>query len=122
VQLKTFADRLHSGNFEIARASWFGDYPDPTTWLDKMRTGNGNNDGEWSNERFDKLLEQASTQQGQQRMQTLREAEAVLLQEQPLALIYYYKNVYVYDPDKVTGLEPTGWSRWQFSRVRVKNE
>jgi oligopeptide transport system substrate-binding protein len=120
VPLKQFRDRLASGRFEIARASWFGDYPDPTTWLQKMSTGDGNNDGRWSNERFDQLLQQASGQTGAQRMQTLREAERVLLQEQPLALIYYYKNVYVYDPEQVSGLEPTGWSRWPLDQVSVQ--
>jgi len=120
VQANTYADRLDNGEFEIARAAWFGDYPDPTTWLNKMTSDNQNNDGRWQNEQFDQLLQKASRQTGETRMQTLREAEKVLLQAQPLALIYYYKNVYVCDPARVTGLEPTGWSRWQLEQVSVE--
>jgi oligopeptide transport system substrate-binding protein len=120
VQGKTFADRLSNGQFAIARASWFGDYPDPTTWLDKLTSDDGNNDGGWSDEKYDAFIEQAAQQTGKARRQTLRGAEARLLRKQPLALIFQYKSLFFYRPDQVSGLEPTGWHRWQLEKVNVE--
>ena len=31
--------RIHH-NFDVSRAGWYGDYPDPTTWLDLARSDN----------------------------------------------------------------------------------
>ena len=119
-QGKAFGTQLEEGNFTIARASWFGDYPDPTTWLAKMSTGSGNNDCGWSNPEFDALLEKAEGETDpQRRMQLLRDAEALLLKEQPMAMMYQYVNVYLWDPQRVDGLEANKWARWRFTGVRV---
>lgn len=120
---KSFADRLKNRDYTIARASWFGDYPDPTTWLDKMATGNGNNDAGWSNSEYDALLAKARTQSDpEQRMATLREAEAIVLEEAPMALLYQYVNIYLWDPEKVKGLEMNAWGRWDLHKVEVVEE
>jgi len=120
VPVKVFSQRLKSGNYTIARASWFGDYPDPTTWLQKMTTGDGNNDCKWSNERFDALIKKADLMpRGPQRTALLREAEAILLEEQPMALLYQYVLLYLID-EKLEGLEPNAWNRFRFEDVKVK--
>ena len=41
---KFYSEDLVHGKFMIARGRWYGDYGDPTTFLDISRTGNGNND------------------------------------------------------------------------------
>ncbi len=43
-EVKSFAEDKKTHKFMVCRASWFGDYGDPTTFLDMMVTGNGNND------------------------------------------------------------------------------
>ena len=116
-----FAERLDNGKFWIARAGWIGDYPDPTTWLTTRSSDSQNNDANWSNQRYDQLLEKAATQQGQTRMQTLRKAERVLVEEQPMALLYFYVNVDMFDPKRVRGIEPTPWPRWQIERFEVNS-
>ena len=35
-------DDLYDHNFMVSRAGWYGDYPDPQTFLDINRTGDGN--------------------------------------------------------------------------------
>src|SRR5688500_12397848 len=85
VETKVLGQRLKSQDFTIARASWFVDYPDPTTWLQKMSTGDGNNDCRWSNAEFDALLARAATEADPtRRLGYLREAEGILLDEQPM--------------------------------------
>ena len=119
VRDKTFADRLDNGEFSIARAAWIGDYPDPTTWLNKMRADSNNNDARWHNKQYDALLDKAEDQHGERRRQTLRQAERLLVREQPMAMLFHYVSVDVYDPERVKGLNPGAWPRWELERVRV---
>jgi len=109
---KAFGTQLKEGDYTIARASWFGDYPDPTTWLQKMTTADGNNDCKWSNAKFDALVAKADTMpRGAERLAVLREAEALLLREQPMALLYQYVNLYLADPDELEGVRFNAWHR-----------
>ena len=57
---KTFAeDKVHR-RYMIARAGWYGDYNDPTTFLDVFRSDNGNNDAGYDNPVYDDLLDRAA--------------------------------------------------------------
>ena len=119
VETKSFAERLKRQDYTIARASWFGDYPDPTTWLDRMHSRDHNNDTRWSNQRFDGLLAEAEKETDRaRRLAILREAEGVLLEDSPMALIYQYVSIYLISP-KVEGLEPNPWHRWRLRNARV---
>ena len=42
-ETKTFAEQKKNHRFIICRAGWFGDYTDPTTFLDMFTSSNGNN-------------------------------------------------------------------------------
>lgn len=120
VEVNSFKDRLKNQEYTIARASWFGDYPDPTTWLGKMHSTDLNNDCRWSNSEFDALLAKAASERDpEKRMTMLEEAEAALLRDQPMALIYQYINLYLYDPAKVDGIIDTPWHRYQLEKVKV---
>lgn len=119
VETKAFSDRLKSRDYTIARASWFGDYPDPTTWLDKMQSRDNNNDPGWANDRYDALLARAAAEpDNAARMALLRDAEAILLRECPMALIYQYVSIYLIKPG-VDGLTPNAWARWELESAAV---
>lgn len=120
-EVSVFGDRLRNHDFTIARAGWFGDYLDPTTFLDKFRTGNGNNDAAYSNPQFDRLIRQAEAEMiPAKRMVILQEAEKLMLSEQPIAPINQYVNLHVFDPQRVQGLHLNPWNfrRLEFVRVR----
>ena len=93
-ETKTFAQDKAKHNFHIARASWYGDYADPTTFLDVFATGNGNNDSGYSNPAYDNLLAAAAQcQDAARRMEILAQAETMLVKEEfPLIPIYQYTN------------------------------
>ncbi len=123
VEVRSFSQRLKTHDYTIARASWFGDYRDPTTWLDKMSTGNGNNDCQYTNPDYDALLQQASTQlTPATRMQTLQKAEAIMLSEHPMAMIFQYINIDLYRPDRVTNLHTNAWNKLRLELVSVREE
>jgi len=100
-ETKTFADDKSNHRFMIARAGWYGDYGDPTTFLDLLTTGNGNNDSAWSNARYDALIRQACRQRDRKRrMRILAEAEALAMcDEMPILPLYHYVNLYAYRPN-----------------------
>ncbi len=105
-EIKIFRDDLKDKRYMTARAGWFGDYGDPTTFLDINYSTDGNNDRAYNNPVFDDLLDRASVElDPEKRMAMLSEAERILIEEDlPLVPIFHYATIYMFDPHKITGL------------------
>jgi len=103
---KFYKDDLKQGKFMIARGRWYGDYSDPTTFLDINQSDNGNNDRGFSSPRVDGLLEDASKELDPiARMRKLEECERVLMEDElPLVPICQLVQLYMYEPGKLKGL------------------
>jgi len=97
-EMKSFDEDKTNHRFVVCRASWYGDYSDPTTFLDMMVTDNGQNDAGFSNNDYDRLMRQANECRNQkQRLEILAKAEKMLVQEQlPFLPVYYYVNLLAY--------------------------
>lgn len=96
---RTYLQRRASGDFELARAVWIGDYAEPSTFLDLWTSDSGNNWAGWASKAYDARMEaarQATTVDA--RMARYAEAEAVLLEEQAVLPLYHYVTVYLKDP------------------------
>lgn len=123
VESKISNARSRVQDYTIRRASWYGDYADPTTWLDIRRADDENNTTQWKNPRYDGLLDKAAdASDPAKRLELLREAESILLKESPMVLIYHQVSVGLYDPDRVRGLKLNGWSRVRFEHVSVAED
>src|SRR5262249_20871393 len=59
-ETKAFAEDKDKGRFMVGRGGWYGDYNDPTTFLDLFQSQNGNNVGKFSDAKYDALLDQAA--------------------------------------------------------------
>lgn len=107
-EIKVFADDLKKANYMVSRAGWYADYADPTTFLDLNATGNGNNDRKYSDERYDALLAEASNElDTERRLGLLSEAERIIMEEDlPMVPLFYYVSPYLFDPDRLTGINP----------------
>ena len=103
---KVYLNSLSLLDFDIARSSWVGDYPDPNTFLDMFLAGGGNNRTGWSNPEYDKLIADATREADPgKRLGILRQAEDLLVRQAvPVAPIYYYVGIQLYDPDKLGGI------------------
>jgi oligopeptide transport system substrate-binding protein len=119
-ELKSFADDKVNHRFMICRASWYGDYSDPTTFLDMMTTDNGNNDAGFSHPEYDALIQKAAREMDKtKRMQILAEAETLLVQQQmPVMPIYYYVNLLAFR-DSVRGIHPNARNMFPFKYIHV---
>jgi ABC-type oligopeptide transport system substrate-binding subunit len=77
--------------YAVARRSWIGDYLDPNTFLELLRTGDGNNRTGWSDARYDALLRAAANEPDPaRRFGLLRDAEALALDQAVFLPIYHY--------------------------------
>ncbi len=87
----TYLDTVHKENFSIARAGWVGDYPDPNTFLDMFVTEGPNNNTNWSNSRYDKIILELAPRErdAEKRAELLHEAEQILMDELPIIPIYF---------------------------------
>lgn len=100
VDTKFFSEDLVNGKFMIARGRWYGDYGDPTTFLDISKTGDGNNDRGFSDARFDAMLSNAADESDPAaRLRILEEAERYLMEDQlPLMPVCQLVQTYMYQP------------------------
>ncbi|HOY61774.1 MAG: Periplasmic oligopeptide-binding protein precursor [bacterium ADurb.Bin236] len=93
VEWKTYLKSLQSLDYQIARAGWIGDYPDPNTFLDMFVTDGGNNQTGWSNAEYDRLIKTAAMEgDADERMKMFHDAEEILMKEMPIMPIYFYVN------------------------------
>ena len=90
IEWNSYLDAQNTMKYTVCRAGWVGDYPDPNTFLDMWLTGGGQNHTGWSNQQFDQLIADAGREgDPQKRMQLLRDAEQILLDEMPILPIYW---------------------------------
>lgn len=105
-EVKTFRDDAKNKRYITSRGSWYGDYGDPTTFLDLSKTGDGNNDRGYSNAYFDGLLTKAAAETDPAaRLRILEEAERFLMDEEaPVLPLFHYVSIYLFDPHRLTGI------------------
>jgi len=90
---KTYIDSRNSGNFDVIRASWVGDYNEPSTFLNLLTSGNSSNISRFSNADYDAVIAKASRETNDQaRNSDYNRAEQILAEQTPIASIYQYTN------------------------------
>jgi len=115
-ETKAYADDLDRRDYMMARAGWYGDYGDPTTFLLLHKTGDGNNDRGYSNPKFDAMLDAADREADpEKRMRILEEAERFTMEEElPVLPLWRYNHYYLFrPPTKPDGTpNPGGLKGW----------
>lgn len=97
---KVFLDSEATGNFQITRASWIGDYVDPNSFLDMWIKDGGNNRTGWHDEQFDRLIQQVAPAANSpaQRYEAFYQAEEILMDAMPIIPIYTYVSKHLQQP------------------------
>lgn len=105
---KVYLNSMSSLDYDIARSSWVGDYPDANTFLDMFVTGGGNNRTGWSSPEYDALIADAARETNpRRRLEILADAERLLVADAaPICPIYFYVGIQLYDADKLGGIRP----------------
>ena len=102
-------ERYNTGTYQITYAGWGGDYNDPLTFMDMWITDGGNNDAYWSNADYDANIKTAIEGQGDERIDAMVAAEAIIVDELPIYPLYHpNKNIMVKPYVKGLGIYPVG--------------
>lgn len=100
MEWSVYLDERQQGNYDMARAGWMSEFRDPIAMLELFTTGSVNNDAKWSNKEFDDLIKVAkSTSDQKARMEALHKADAIMMEEMPVAPIYFYTKTVAFQPN-----------------------
>jgi len=119
---QVFLDKLTKLDYQVGRLGWIADYNDAYTFLEQYDSAdNGNNDTGWENPEYTKLLREANKQTDEEkRFEMLKQAEAIIMEEMPVAPIYYYTSLYV-SKDHVKNMKPDKLGNIYLKYVDIEN-
>ncbi|WP_139490990.1 peptide ABC transporter substrate-binding protein [Brevibacillus dissolubilis] len=105
-EFKVFLDDQNTGNYMIARAGWNADFNDPINFLEMFYDKKGgNNDTLWENPKYRELLDQVAKEtDAAKRKELFTQAEAILMDEMPIAPVFTDVNAWVQN-DKLKGVQ-----------------
>lgn len=119
VEQKTWIQNQQTLNYGISTAAWTADFPDPVTFLGMFTENSAYNWTGWKHPDYERLLETAAlTSDPKQRYEILQRAEALLLEESPVAPVYVGAQTYLIHP-AVKNWEPAPlvFRRYQIVRL-----
>ena len=104
---KVYMDAMHQTNYQMCRSGWIADYVDPHVFLDLWETGGGNNNTNWGNPDYDRLLRTAlDAKTTEARFGIYQQMEKIFLDEMPVMPIFFYTHARLISP-KVKGYYTT---------------
>jgi oligopeptide transport system substrate-binding protein len=120
---KVYSQNKQKHNFQLARAGWIADYYDPVNFLDMYHTGAGNNDIDYSNPEYDRLVHESQvTTDTVKRTKLLHQAERKLIADDMAVIpIYFYKLNYLEKP-YVKGLVMNALGYMYFDGVKIQRK
>ncbi len=103
---KVYMSSVRNLDYNIARSSWYADFLDPISFLECFESDSGNNRTGWENAAFDTLIRRARTEPDDaQRYALYGQAEALLIDDQPILPLFHYVRSILLHPD-VKGWQP----------------
>jgi oligopeptide transport system substrate-binding protein len=118
-----YADR-RNGNFDICYGGWGSDYNSVFSMLELFRTGGGNNEGKYSNPKYDELINSSLNEtDDSKRMSNFKEAERLLIAEDFAIAPVFYADTHSYAQKYVKGISyPLFCGRYIFRDAYVSGK
>lgn len=114
LEWQSFTPARRNGEFMSARNGWVGDYSDPSNMLDLFCTGNGNNDGKYTNPDYDAAMELSrTTLDAAERSEALHKAEDIMMEDVACIPLAYYNDFWL-QSEKITGMWHSAYGYWYF--------
>lgn len=100
VEFKSLLQDIDSGDVEVFRSSWLGDYNDAYTFAQYFKSNFGINLPRYKSTEYDSLVGAAAVEiDAAKRRELLQSAERVMLRDHPLMPIYFYVNKHLVKPE-----------------------
>lgn len=118
---KTFLTTTRSGDFDMARYVWCGDYNEPSTFLNILKTGNSNNIGKYSSPEFDAIMDKTLKEgvSADQRAELYYQAEAILDRDMPQLNMDHGVSVSAYKPYLINWPVNDPLKNWQAKDIAI---
>ena len=113
MEWSSFTAARRAGEYDVARNGWVMDYNDPSNMLDLFCSGNGNNDGKYSNPEFDAAIEASRVADVSEHFAQLHKAEDILMEDTGCLPIAYY-NDYWLQSSSLKGIWHNPYGYWYF--------
>lgn len=118
MEWSSFTPARRAGEFDVARNGWVMDYNDPSNMLDLFCSGNGNNDGKYSNPDFDAAIDASRVADSAEHFAQLHKAEDILMEDMGCLPIAYYNDYWLQSPTlKGTWHSPYGYWYLQYGYI-----
>lgn len=95
VEWASFTPQRRAGDYDVCRNGWVMDYDDPSNMLELFQTGNGNNDGKYSNPEFDAAIEASKVADKATHFEQLHKAEDILMEDMGCIPVAYYNDFWL---------------------------
>lgn len=97
--------RNRKSDWQVMRFAWFGDYNHASTFTNIFRSDDPQNLSDYRNPEYDRLLVSAASEtDGASRGTLITKAESVLLEDHPIAPLYFFVSKHLVRPG-ITGFE-----------------
>ena len=118
MEWSSFTPARRAGEYDVARNGWVMDYNDPSNMLDLFCSGNGNNDGKYSNPDFDAAIDASRVADSAEHFAQLHKAEDILMEDMGCLPIAYYNDYWLQSPTlKGTWHSPYGYWYLQYGYI-----
>ena len=118
VDWASFLPLRRAGDYDISRNGWVMDYNDASNMLELFTTGNGNNDGKYSDPEFDAAIEASKVADKTVHYEQLHKAEDILMEDMGCIPVAYYNDFWLQSPSlKGTWHSPYGYWYLQYGYI-----
>ena len=118
MEWSSFTAARRAGEYDVARNGWVMDYNDPSNMIELFCSGNGNNDGKYSNPDFDAAMEASKVADPAEHFAQLHKAEDILMEDMGCIPVAYYNDFWLQSPAlKGTWHSPYGYWYLQYGYI-----
>lgn len=118
MEWSSFTPARRAGEYDVCRNGWVMDYNDPSNMVELFCTGNGNNDGKYSNADFDAAVEASRVADVAEHFAQLHKAEDILMEDMGCIPVAYYNDFWLQSSSlKGTWHSPYGYWYLQYGYI-----
>ena len=111
VEWASFTAQRRAGDYDASRNGWVMDYNDASNMLELFVTGNGNNDGKYSNPEYDAAIEASQVADQAAHFEALHQAEDILMEDMGCIPVAYYSDFWLQSPS-LQGIWHSPYGYW----------
>ena len=113
VEWASFLPLRRAGDYDVSRNGWVMDYNDPSNMIELFCSGNGNNDGKYSNPDFDAAMEASKVADVAEHFAQLHKAEDILMEDMGCIPVAYYNEFWL-QSSSLKGVWHSPYGYWYF--------